>query len=153
MNITQNTPLTIQIRWSKLGYKPETIKLIFLVPLIQVAWAEGYLQRSERKMILRFAGDLEIKPETEEYELLNILLDERPLDEFFTQAANILKTWLDLLPANESEKLRETLHDACLKVAKASPEIGMHRNRRAIRREEEEQLVRLTKNLGFSFVH
>ncbi len=85
-----NKPIDIEIKWTQLGGKPETISLLFLVPLVQIAWAEGFVQRAERKTVLRLAADLKITFETEGYADLLSWLDERPTDEFFAAATALL---------------------------------------------------------------
>src|SRR5882724_5304699 len=36
----------------QLGYNADTVKLLFAVPLVQVAWASGSVSAKERKLIL-----------------------------------------------------------------------------------------------------
>ena len=38
-----------------LGFTPETVALLPLVPLVQMAWAEGGVSDAERRLILQFA--------------------------------------------------------------------------------------------------
>ena len=47
----------------QLGYAPDKLSLLFLVPFVQVAWAEGFVQASEQRAILRFAANLRVKRE------------------------------------------------------------------------------------------
>src|SRR5688572_21881559 len=39
----------------ELGFTPDTVVLLPLVPLVQVAWAEGGVSDAERKLILQLA--------------------------------------------------------------------------------------------------
>lgn len=52
-------PLAVTEKGAELGYSPDTLPLLFLVPFVQVAWAEGFVQASEQKTILRLAANLE----------------------------------------------------------------------------------------------
>ena len=39
-----------------LGYTPEIIQILFVVPLIAVAWADGEVSKRERSLIQELAG-------------------------------------------------------------------------------------------------
>jgi hypothetical protein len=145
-----NKPIDIENQWTNLGYKPESSSLLFILPLVQVAWAEGFMQRAERRTILRFAADLNITQESEGYEDLLNWLDERPSDEFFASATELLNHWLEIMPQKQRENLRKMLLIGCLEVAQSSVDIGLHPKKSRIRREEREQLSHLGDRLGFS---
>src|SRR6266849_7338908 len=57
-----------------LGYTAETVKLLFAVPLISVAWADGSMSARERSLILELAK----AQEGGALEQLTKWLDERP---------------------------------------------------------------------------
>lgn len=145
-----NKPIDIEIKWTQLGGKPETISLLFLVPLVQIAWAEGFVQHVERKTVLRLAADLKITSETAGYADLLSWLNERPTDDFFAAATELLNYWLKTMPPEQSESLRNVLLIGCLEVARASADIGLHPKPEKIRREEREQLFSLGNRLGFA---
>lgn len=138
-------------KWNELGYAAESLPLVFYVPLVQVAWAEGFLQASERRLILQFARENNLSADLIEEELL-LWLDERPSDDFFAAATAILRELLNEMPAAESESWREKLQTACLEVAGASARIGILREREKISHEERRELEQIGNNLGFSTV-
>src|SRR5690242_19549447 len=45
-----------------LGFTPDTVSLLPLVPIVQVAWAEAGVSDDERELILRFARERGITP-------------------------------------------------------------------------------------------
>lgn len=145
-----NELIDVETKWMKLGGKPETMTLLFLVPLVQVAWAEGFVQRAERKTVLRSAADLKITQETAGYTDLLNWLEERPSDEFFAEATGLLNCWLDLMPSAQSKSFRNILHIRCHEVARSSTDIGLHPKSESIRREEREQISSLGDRLGFA---
>ena len=49
---------------------PDTWTALALVPLVEVAWADGTLSRKERKAILEAAADNGVRPGKPSYELL-----------------------------------------------------------------------------------
>jgi hypothetical protein len=64
-----------------LGLKANTIAALSLVPLIQVAWADGEIQDNERTAILQGAHGKGLEKGTDGYELLQAWLAKQPSDE------------------------------------------------------------------------
>lgn len=64
-----------------LGLKANTIAALSLVPLIQVAWADGTIQDNERTAILQGAHGKGLEKGTDGYELLQAWLAKQPSDE------------------------------------------------------------------------
>jgi len=64
-----------------LGLSANTIAALSLVPLIQVAWADGVIQDNERTAILQGAHGKGLEQGTPGYELLQSWLAQRPSDE------------------------------------------------------------------------
>lgn len=107
-----------------LGYTRETVeKLLHLVPLVQVAWAEGFVTKRERKRIFEVAGLRGVVEGTPTYRQLTAWLDERPSDEFFEKTLLIIYHLLGLLPPEEREKRKRDLMTYCMLVASASGSI------------------------------
>jgi hypothetical protein len=68
------------------GVKPVTWAAIELIPMIEVAWADGTLEKKERAAILAAAAECNVRPGTPPYELLESFLARRP-------DAKLLKVW------------------------------------------------------------
>jgi hypothetical protein len=66
-----------------LGLRTNTIAALSLVPLIQVAWADGTIQDNERNAILQGAHGKGLEQGTDGYELLQTWLAKRPDEELF----------------------------------------------------------------------
>ena len=64
-----------------LGLSGQTIAALSLVPLIQVAWADGAVQDNERTAILQGAHGKGLEQGTPGYELLQGWLTKQPSDE------------------------------------------------------------------------
>jgi len=62
----------------ELDLEPETIVAFGLVPLVEVAWADGTIQQKERDAILRAAGERGIKAGSTNYQLLQNWLQHQP---------------------------------------------------------------------------
>jgi len=148
-NDYQFPPQVIE-KGSELGYQPEKLPLLFLVPFVQVAWAEGHVQASEQKAILNFAGNLSVNAEHSDYEQLLKWFDERPTDQFFERSIDDLRALLENIPANQATRLRSMLQFGCVEVAQAAGDIGLLRGRSNIRREERDQLLYIGERLGLA---
>ena len=62
----------------ELGLRSNTIAALSLVPLIEVAWADGEIQDNERTAILQGAHGKGLEQGTDGYELLQAWLKTRP---------------------------------------------------------------------------
>jgi hypothetical protein len=104
----------------KLEIAVETLIALELVPLIEVAWADGHVDDKERSAILAAAEAQGVSPECEVHQLLENWLATRP-------DADVLSTWkeyisaicAELIPA-EKDQLKHILLDHALDVAKAA---------------------------------
>lgn len=100
-----------------LGYDHTTVMLLFVVPLVQVAWADGSVSEAERDHIIAMAGLRGVKANTPAYERLIAWLDRRPLDEFFEGSLHAIEAVLSSLPPIERRTCRESLLLCCRDVA------------------------------------
>ncbi|PKN68704.1 MAG: hypothetical protein CVU54_13815 [Deltaproteobacteria bacterium HGW-Deltaproteobacteria-12] len=69
-----------------LEIRPETIASISLVPLIEVAWADGTIDQKEKEAILSAVGKFGWTPDSVNYELIDQWLKKKP-------EASLLKAW------------------------------------------------------------
>lgn len=150
MNTEYKFPIEVIEKGAQLGYPRDRLALLFLVPFIQVAWAEGFVQASEQKAILRFAENLNVNPEHAGFEQLLRWFDERPTEEFFARSIEDLRLLLNSIPANQAARLRMKLQFGCVEVAHAAGDIGLLRGRSNIRREERAELLHIGERLGLA---
>jgi hypothetical protein len=61
-----------------LGFTPDTVSLLPLVPIVQVAWAEGGVSDDERQLIVEFARGRNIVPGSAADDQLTTWLEQRP---------------------------------------------------------------------------
>lgn len=78
-----------------LGFTPQTVPLLPLVPIVQVAWAEGSVTDAERTLIVKFARERGIEPGSAADERLGTWLTERPADDVFARATRLIRAMLD----------------------------------------------------------
>jgi len=107
-------------RIADLGLTRETGAAILVVPLVQVAWADGDVTERERERVLEIAAERGVAAGTPPHDQLLAWLRQRPPVELFDTAMAALKAGYAVLPAAErSERIRELL-EACKRVAEAS---------------------------------
>ncbi len=101
-----------------LGVKKETIPVLHLVPLLQVAWADGEIQAGERELLLEAAETTGVTGEARA--ALEGMLEKRPSNEYFDAALSFIHHMVAALPAGEGEKAKANLVDLAWRVADAS---------------------------------
>jgi hypothetical protein len=105
---------------STLGYTPETVTLLHLVPLLQVAWAEGGVSDREQTLIVEAARMRGIESGSAADIQLATWLAERPSTEFFEQTLNVIGRILRARPLEERDTRQHDLLSYCRAIASAS---------------------------------
>jgi hypothetical protein len=83
----------------ELGFTPETVGLLPLVPVIQMAWAEGGVTAAERDLIVRLARTRGVSDGSPADQQLNEWMRARPSDAVFASAGRLVRAMLDAGPA------------------------------------------------------
>ena len=78
-----------------LGFTPQTVGLLPIVPIVQMAWAEGGITPAERDLIVRFARGRGIAEGTDADRQLTAWMNERPSDAVFHGAGRLIRAMLD----------------------------------------------------------
>ena len=92
-----------------LGLRANTIAALSLVPLIQVAWADGTIQDNERTAILQGAHGKGLEEGSDGYELLQSWLSRRPGDELFTAWEAYIKALASQLNDEQNRLLKNQI--------------------------------------------
>jgi hypothetical protein len=103
-----------------LGLRANTIAALSLVPLIQVAWADGTIQDNERTAILQGAHGKGLEDGTDGYQLLQSWLRTRPGDELFTAWEAYIKALSAQLNDEQNRLLRNQIVGFAKMVAAAA---------------------------------
>ena len=77
-----------------LGFTPETVVLLPLMPVVQVAWAEGHVTAAERALVMKLARSRGIADGSAADRHLSNLLDTRPDTDVFTRAMRLIRAML-----------------------------------------------------------
>jgi hypothetical protein len=110
-----------------LGYTPETVMLLHLVPLIEMAWAEGGVSDKERELIVKAARARRIAEGSPADQQLALWLARRPSGELFEKTLRAIRTILEAQPAEAREASKKDLLSLATAIAAASGGIfGFH---------------------------
>lgn len=103
-----------------LGFTPETLALLPLVPVLQVAWAEGGVSEAERALILDLARSRGIAAASAADGQLQEWLQHRPSEEAFRKAGRLIAAMLDQPGGAEMQVDPDDLLKYCEQIAQAS---------------------------------
>lgn len=104
----------------ELGYTPETISLLHLVPLVQMAWAEGNVSRRERDLIIEAARARGIESGSAADTQLQGWLASRPSDTLFSTTLRAIGAMFASRPDSEREAGEKDLLSYLTSIASAS---------------------------------
>jgi hypothetical protein len=102
-----------------LGFTPDTISLLPLVPVLQVAWAKAGISTAERTMILNLARSRGIADGSPADHVLKLWLEVKPSNETFHKAARLISAVLDASDHHVHVSADELL-EYCEKIAHSS---------------------------------
>jgi hypothetical protein len=77
-----------------LGFTTDTVVLLPLMPLVQVAWAEGGVSDAERQLIVKLARSRGIVEGSDADRQLSAWLASQPDAQVFTRAARLIRAML-----------------------------------------------------------
>ena len=126
------------------GFTAATASLLPLMPLLEVAWAEGNISEAERKMIIGYARLHGIAPDSQADRQLTDWLEMNPGRDVFDSALRVTRAMMAALPPDQRKLRHDSLLSYCTSLAQASGGIfGFG----AIKKEEEEALRRVADAL------
>ena len=102
------------------GYDRETVQILHLVPILQVAWVDGEISKAERAEILKIAAARNVVEGTPVHAKLLSWLDAPPSPQFFERTMEIISRLLELFPEEKRASLQSDVMTASLAVASAS---------------------------------
>lgn len=107
-------------RMLALGFDAESVGLLFLVPVVGMAAADGAVSYDERALVKDLARAGGIRPDSAAWALLDGWLLEPPPSETFERMMTLLRDVLAAVPRHEADDLRKRLRRAQRRVAQAS---------------------------------
>ena len=102
------------------GYDRDTVQILHLVPILQVAWVDGEISKGEREEILKIAAARNVVEGTPVHAKLLTWLETPPPPQFFERTMEIISRLLELFPEEKRASLQSDVLSASLAVASAS---------------------------------
>jgi hypothetical protein len=134
----QNPAMLLELR--ALGFTPETIALLPLVPMLQVAWANAGISDEERAMIVNLARTRGIAAGSVADHQLSEWLEHRPSEDTFHKADRLIRAIIDSPGGGALHMSADELIALCDRIAHASGGIfGIGR----VSREERDALAEI----------
>jgi hypothetical protein len=107
-----------------LGVTRETGSAFLLLPLVQVAWADGKVTHHERDAVLNIGARRGLQPNGAEHAQVIKWLGERPSEDHYEAALEAIRIGLSVLPPAEARERVNAILDTCREVATAAGALG-----------------------------
>ncbi|HQR33858.1 MAG TPA: hypothetical protein PLK30_14070 [Blastocatellia bacterium] len=133
-----------------LGYSSETVELLHMLPLVEVAWASGAITDKHRNAITKIARMRGIAEDSESDQRLMQWLAEKPSEQLFETSLRATRLMLEALPTEEQEHSRKDLLLHCNQIAHAL--YGRLWGHEVIH-EEEQMIAHIAEELGWKQKH
>lgn len=130
-----------------LGYSSETLELLHMLPLVEVAWAGGVVTDKHREAILKIARLRGIKEHTSSDEKLMQWLNEKPSEQLFETSLRATRLILEALPPEDRKHEHDDLLAHCNQIAHVL--FGRLWGHEVVR-EEEQMVAHIADELGWS---
>ena len=111
---------TILKRLVELEVDAKTVSCLSLVPLVEVAWADGEVDEKECQAVLAAAADAGMKPGGVDHELLKSWVCRRPQPQMIEAWAHYVRGLCAKLTPEEKRLLRQDIMGQARVVAEAS---------------------------------
>lgn len=102
-----------------LGFSEDTVPLLHIAPLVQVAWIEGRVAGATTH-IIQVARERGIEEGSPADRQMAVWLQSRPSDALFNEALNTIKALLERYPSSERDRYVHNLLEQCTAVAAGS---------------------------------
>jgi hypothetical protein len=103
-----------------LGIRADTLAALTLIPLIEVAWADGKMNAREREAVLSGARSTGISEDSPSYGLIQIWIEDQPAPDLVDAWSEFMGTLCRELSEEEIEHLRGNLLGRAQEVAEAA---------------------------------
>lgn len=101
------------------GFDRDSVRAVFLIPMIEMAWADGNVQIEEKAEVLRILSGFGIRHGSSAHHLIKKWLIDRPTDQQFQIAQRLALPLISELKASKTFRV-EWIQEAARRVANAS---------------------------------
>jgi hypothetical protein len=103
---------------TELGFTPETVKLLPLIPVLETAWAEGGVSPEERQLLIDVARQRGVEPDSAADQQLVKWLDQQPDASVYRRAGRLIGALFE--SGGSFNVTRDDLIKYCETIAEAS---------------------------------
>ena len=104
----------------QLGIRAEVVAALALVPLVEVAWADGSIDERERRQILERAEKSDIAPSSTDHSLLQSWLERRPDPKLLSAWIHMVEGLCEHMTPEQVRALRSDPIERARAIASAS---------------------------------
>jgi hypothetical protein len=104
----------------ELEIHPDLLATLALVPLVEVAWADGSIHEDERKAILEGSTRLGMGPASVDYVLLEEWLKQKPPEKMLTAWVTYIRGLCEVISPAERDEIRTTFLTRAREIADAA---------------------------------
>jgi len=104
---------------SQAGFNGDSVRALFIIPLIEVAWVDWTIQPEERATIMGLMEKRGIEKDSAAHKLVIKWLAEKPEDAAYKQGWDLIKPIVDEASKLDTETIDWVL-EACSKVAEST---------------------------------
>jgi hypothetical protein len=117
--IRVNDPVLVQ-DLQAMGFTPDTVKVLPLVPIVKLAWTEGGITSAERKLLVTLARERGISEGSAADQLLSDWMAHAPTPELFNNAMRLVRAMLAAQAPDADTITADDLLRYCEIIAEAS---------------------------------
>ena len=103
-----------------LGFTPQTLPVLPLVPIVQMAWAEGGITPAERTLLIKVARERGITEGSPADTLLAGWMARKPTNDVFEKATRLIRAMLESGAPDAPTMSADDLIKYCERIATAS---------------------------------
>ena len=104
----------------ELGFTPETVKVLPLMPIVQLAWAEGGVSPEERTLLVSLARERGVADGSAGDRLLADWMTRAPAPAVFSNGMRLIRAMLDAKPSDGDMISSDDILRYCERIAEAS---------------------------------
>jgi hypothetical protein len=104
----------------ELGFTPDTLGVLPLVPIVQMAWAEGGITPAERKLLVTLARERGLDEGSPADRLLSDWMTHKPSPDVFSRATRLIRAMLESGAPDNDTLSADDLIKYCENIAAAS---------------------------------
>ena len=126
----------------------EDMSLLFLIPLVQMAWEHGAISPREEQVIFDAAREEGIDHRSSLNDTLGKWLVYQPSQHFYDECLGLIKITLRAKTVKERKQIRDKIFDRCRKVAASAGGKSLMDVNHHVSEEERELLTELEQTLS-----